>query len=171
MWLQVQEDIIAEARSLGLDPMGGLHAIEHAAIALLPLFAMCDRNDIGGLSTLAHDQTQSATIFIHDAYPGGVGVSEAAYRALEDLLAATLEAVQACPCETGCPCCIHSPKCSNFNRPLDKEGAIFILHHLLEREYIPRKRDGRRSILANPNLRRLAAGLGRGRKGQVSWGE
>ncbi|MFY9372248.1 MAG: DEAD/DEAH box helicase [bacterium] len=171
MWLQVQEDIIAEARSLGLDPMGGLHAIEHAAIALLPLFAMCDRNDIGGLSTLAHDQTQSATIFIHDAYPGGVGFSEAAYRALEDLLAATLEAVQACPCETGCPCCIHSPKCSNFNRPLDKEGAIFILHRLLEREYIPRKRDGRRSILANPNLRRLAAGLGRGRKGQVSWGE
>ena len=131
MWFIPSPELVAKIQAVGLDLMGGLHAVEHAAIALLPLFAMCDRNDVGGLSTTLHTQTGRPTIFIHDAYQGGVGFAEKGYERAEELLAATLEAVASCPCENGCPNCIYSPKCSNFNRPLDKEAAIMLLYGLL----------------------------------------
>lgn len=137
MWLAVNEDVEAKVKASGRNLMGGIHAIEHAAIGLLPLFVMCDRGDIGGLSVLIHPQTGRPTVFIHDAYNGGVGFSEKAYREIERLLLTTLEAVQECECDSGCPGCIYSPKCSNFNQPLDKEAAIMLLHCLLGREYTP----------------------------------
>lgn len=111
--------------------MGSLHAIEHGAIGLLPLIAMCDRNDVGGLSTNIHRATQKPTVFIHDGYPGGVGFSQQAYNKLEQLFKHTFQAISGCQCEDGCLNCIHSPKCSNFNQPLDKEGAVFLLKELL----------------------------------------
>ena len=105
--------------------------MEHAAIGLLPLFALCDRNDIGGLSTPLHPDTDKPQVFIHDGHPGGVGISEHGYEVIEDLWSATLEAVATCPCRSGCPSCIHSPKCGNNNHPLDKEVATLLLRDIL----------------------------------------
>jgi DEAD/DEAH box helicase domain-containing protein len=113
-----------------LDLAGGIHAVEHAAIGLLPLFSMCDRWDIGGVSYPHHPETGQATIFIYDGYPGGVGVTEKGFALLDGLLARTLEVIESCPCETGCPSCIQSPKCGNLNEPLDKRAALHLLRGL-----------------------------------------
>ncbi len=110
---------------------GALHAAEHAMIAMLPLSAVCDRWDVGGLSTPWHPDTGEATIFVYEAYPGGAGISPVAFTAGRDLLAATVEAIRRCPCRAGCPSCVQSPKCGNFNEPLSKKGAIALLDTLL----------------------------------------
>jgi DEAD/DEAH box helicase domain-containing protein len=113
--------------ALGLDEYalaGGLHALEHAAIAMLPLFAMCDRWDIGGMSTAFHPDTGHATVFIYDAYPGGVGIAASGYELASLHLKSAREMVRGCPCQEGCPSCIHSPKCGSGNEPLDKQAAI-----------------------------------------------
>jgi DEAD/DEAH box helicase domain-containing protein len=131
MWWDIPPDVIETVRRQKLDFLGGIHAVEHAAIAILPLFAMCDRWDLGGLSTPAHSDTQRPQIFIYDGYPGGVGIAEKGYELLTELWQATLQMVRECPCEAGCPSCIQSPKCGNNNEPLDKEAAILILQGLL----------------------------------------
>jgi DEAD/DEAH box helicase domain-containing protein len=110
---------------------GALHAGEHGMIGLLPLFAMCDRADIGGLSTPVHRQTALPTIFVYDGYPGGVGISRRGYDAFESLARDTLGVISRCPCERGCPACIQSPKCGNWNEPLSKEGGVSLLRYLL----------------------------------------
>jgi DEAD/DEAH box helicase domain-containing protein len=110
---------------------GSLHAAEHALIALLPLYAMCDRWDIGGLSTPWHWQTDAASIFVYDGYPGGIGLSRRGYDAFESLAADAATLVAACPCESGCPSCVQSPKCGNLNEPLHKAGAVALLQALL----------------------------------------
>jgi len=130
LWFGVPEEIIEEFQRRGLDLAGGLHALEHAAIGLLPLFAMCDRNDIGGLSTVTHPDTGQAQVFIYDAFPGGVGISEKGFEILPELWRATLQLLQECPCQEGCPSCVHSPKCGNNNEPLDKQAAKVILQLL-----------------------------------------
>ncbi|OFW59421.1 MAG: hypothetical protein A2W01_08995 [Candidatus Solincola sediminis] len=125
--------------ALGLDEYalaGGLHALEHAAIAILPLFAMCDRWDIGGMSTAFHPDTGSAAIFIYDAYPGGVGIAAQGFELAAVHLRATREMMSACPCTEGCPSCIHSPKCGNGNEPLNKAAAITLLR-LIEDDLLP----------------------------------
>ncbi len=133
LWFDVPLEIAGEVAHRGLDFHGGLHAIEHAAIGLLPLFAMCDRMDIGGLSTPNHPDTGQPQIFIYDAFPGGIGIAEKGFELLPELWKATLAAIQECPCQGGCPSCIQSPKCGNNNEPLDKEAAVFILKTLLSR--------------------------------------
>ncbi len=110
---------------------GALHAAEHAAIGLLPLFAMCDRWDIGGVSTPWHPDTGDASIFIYDGYPGGAGISERGYHTAQALFRATRDTVLACPCATGCPSCVQSPKCGNGNEPLDKGGSVSLLRAVL----------------------------------------
>jgi DEAD/DEAH box helicase domain-containing protein len=131
LWWEVPPGILSRVQGRRLDVAGGLHAVEHAAIGLLPLFAMCDRWDIGGLSTPHHPDTGTALVFLYDAYPGGVGIAEKGFDLLEDLWRTTHEAVRDCPCEDGCPSCIQSPKCGNNNEPLDKQAAILILAVLL----------------------------------------
>jgi DEAD/DEAH box helicase domain-containing protein len=110
---------------------GALHAGEHGLIGLLPLFAMCDRADIGGLSTPAHRQNRLPTVFVYDGYPGGVGISRRGYDEFESLVRDTLGVITRCPCEKGCPACIQSPKCGNWNEPLSKGGAVSFLRYLL----------------------------------------
>jgi DEAD/DEAH box helicase domain-containing protein len=109
---------------------GGLHAVEHATVGLLPLFAMCDRLDVGGLSTPHHPDTGQAQVFIYDAYPGGVGIAEQGFALLPELLRATLRTVERCPCEDGCPSCVQSPHCGRNNELLDKAAATLILRGL-----------------------------------------
>ena len=119
----------------GLDDMpkllGSLHAAEHTLIALLPLWAMCDRWDIGGLSTNLHYQTGRPTIFVYDGHSGGVGITERGFERFEDWVEDTTRLLQRCPCKAGCPSCVQSPKCGNLNEPLDKAGARTLLERML----------------------------------------
>jgi DEAD/DEAH box helicase domain-containing protein len=111
--------------------LGSLHAAEHALIALLPLWAMCDRWDIGGLSTNLHFQTGRPTIFVYDGHAGGVGINERGFEVFEGWTADTARLLEGCPCDHGCPSCVQSPKCGNLNEPLDKAGALTLLHRML----------------------------------------
>jgi len=131
-WFDLPQKAIDRVAGAGLDFHGGLHACEHAAIGILPLFALCDRNDIGGVSTPFHPDTGKAEIFIYDAYPGGIGIAEKGFEIVEKLWQATLKLIKECPCRHGCPSCIQSPKCGNNNQPLDKKAAVILLEELLE---------------------------------------
>jgi DEAD/DEAH box helicase domain-containing protein len=130
----------AQLRTSGVaagDLPGSAHAAEHASIGLLPLFATCDRWDIGGVSTALHPDTGRLSVFVHDGHPGGAGFAERAFRTAPRWLAATRDAIRACACETGCPSCVQSPKCGNQNNPLDKDGAVALLSVLLEHAPAP----------------------------------
>ena len=131
VWWTIPDNVYPAAGVNHLDVPGTLHAAEHGAIAMLPLFAICDRWDIGGLSTPFHPETGTGTIFIYEAYPGGAGISAIAFEKGADHLAATREMVDGCLCDGGCPSCVQSPKCGNFNEPLSKEGAIRFLQTAL----------------------------------------
>jgi len=137
LWFDLPDGAVEKVAGAGCDFAGGLHAVEHAAIAMLPLFALCDRNDIGGVSTPFHTDTGKAQIFIYDAYPGGIGISAKGFEIMEQLWAATLEAIEECPCQDGCPSCIQSPKCGNNNEPLDKKAAVILLRGLLSVKWPP----------------------------------
>ena len=122
------------ARPSFVEFLGALHAAEHAFIGILPLFAMCDRVDIGGLSVAMHRQTRLPTVFVYDGYPGGVGISERGYDAFEEVTRDTLGVLIRCPCKGGCPACVQSPKCGNWNEPLSKGAAVEVLRYLLGQE-------------------------------------
>ncbi|MDP9608984.1 DEAD/DEAH box helicase domain-containing protein [Streptomyces demainii] len=131
VWWTVTEDQLEEARVHPQALGGALHAAEHASIGILPLFATCDRWDIGGVSIPLHPDTLLPTVFVYDGHPGGAGFAERAFHTAARWLAATREAIAACECEAGCPSCIQSPKCGNGNDPLDKKAAIRLLTTLL----------------------------------------
>ena len=129
LWYELDELIAAERFPPEL-LLGSLHALEHGQIAVLPLIAMCDRWDIGGLSTNAHPQTGGPTIFIYDGHPGGVGITKRGYDEFERLVADARRLIGECPCRSGCPSCVQSPKCGNLNEPLSKRGALELLARL-----------------------------------------
>jgi DEAD/DEAH box helicase domain-containing protein len=133
MWYELEAEQLAEMVSIE-KLLGTLHAAEHAQIAVLPLLAMCDRWDIGGLSTNLHPQTQGPTIFIYDGHPGGVGITRTAFARFEELCHDAHRLIGECPCTNpgGCPSCVQSPKCGNLNEPLSKAGARMMLEALLE---------------------------------------
>ncbi|MGD0217822.1 MAG: DEAD/DEAH box helicase [Desulfobaccales bacterium] len=141
MWLEIPDAVKDAIYAGGGHFMGGIHALEHVLISMFPLFALADRYDIGGISHPAHPQVGRAAIFIYDGYPGGVGLSVRAFEILEELLRRAREVTAACPCEDGCPSCIHSPKCGSGNKPLDKEAAVSIAAMLLGLEEPGREDD------------------------------
>ncbi len=126
-WYTVPLARTVEAGISASELLGAVHAAEHGLIGLLPLFAICDRWDVGGLSMAGHPQTEAPTIFVYDAYPGGAGIAEMAFAARERHISATLDLIRACRCDSGCPSCVQSPKCGNWNEYLDKDAAIRLL--------------------------------------------
>ena len=130
-WYTVPVEVAVRAGLDGVSVLSAAHAAEHALIGMLPLFAICDRWDVGGVSMAVHPATGEPTIFIYDGYPGGAGISERGFVQGERLLGATLEAIRACPCRDGCPSCVQSPKCGNGNEPLDKHRAADLLERIL----------------------------------------
>ncbi len=131
LWFELEAQELTETVPLEV-LLGALHATEHAQIAVLPLIAMCDRWDIGGLSTNYHPQTGNATIFIYDGHPGGIGITRTAFARFEELCGDAHRLIAECPCASGCPSCVQSPKCGNLNEPLSKAGAQALLARLLE---------------------------------------
>lgn len=131
IWWEVEEYLIEEIRELGYDTAGSLHALEHAMIAALPLYALCDRSDIGGVSYELNPEMQAPAIFIYDGHEGGIGLTERGYGVVEPWLRSTLMMLEGCPCEISCPACTQDPHCGNNNEPLDKRGAILILKRWL----------------------------------------
>jgi len=137
LYYAVPEDVEREMRKLATAAgrgdagfNGGIHAAEHGSISLMPLDLLCDRGDIGGVSTPYHPHTGQSTVFIYDGYPGGVGLTREAYRTADGLLARTARMIAACDCADGCPACVQSPHCGNANAPLSKPEAVTLLNAL-----------------------------------------
>jgi DEAD/DEAH box helicase domain-containing protein len=131
-WYVFTDEVLDAANITARSAPGTLHAAEHTAISILPRFAICDRWDVGGLSITFHPQLGVPVFFIYDGYPGGAGIAPIGYAAATEHLAAALEVLETCPCSTGCPSCVQSPKCGNFNDPLDKPGATALLRTALD---------------------------------------
>ena len=137
LWLLPDADSLAAAEDDGGEAAGALHAIEHVLISLLPLFAACDPHDVGGISSPAHPDFGGPVVCLYDGYPGGVGLAEAAYDRVRELLQAAAETVANCACEAGCPACVQQATCGSMNRPLDKGGALRLLRDWLRQREEP----------------------------------
>ena len=134
LWFEVPAQLEQALQQQQAHFMGGIHAVEHAVIGVMPLMVLCDRNDIGGISYPFHPQLNGPAIFIYDGYPGGVGLCAEAFSRLVSLLRTALQVIRDCDCEAGCPSCVHSPKCGSGNRPIDKAAAQLVLEGLLSGE-------------------------------------
>ncbi|MDZ7665492.1 MAG: DEAD/DEAH box helicase [Desulfotignum sp.] len=131
LWIQIPDQVRDRIESHRMHFMGGIHAMEHAAIGIMPLLVMTDRNDLGGISIPFHDQVGTAAVFVYDAVPGGLGLCRQAFECADRFLLTTLETIVSCGCDTGCPACVHSPKCGSGNRPIDKHAARQILEQMI----------------------------------------
>ncbi len=131
MWLCIPHEIESLIHTKRMHFMGGIHALEHATIGVLPLLVLTDRGDLGGISTTFHPQVKGPAVFVYDGIPGGVGLCRQAFSRSEELFKLVLKAIKDCPCKYGCPSCVHSPKCGSGNRPIDKDAAIVVLEALL----------------------------------------
>lgn len=129
VWIKINAKLLED-----VDPGGSLHAIEHTMIATLPLFALCDRSDLGGVSYPYNPELASPAIFVYDGHEGGVGLTERGYEVMEGWLATTMRLIRECPCESGCPSCVQDPRCGNLNTPLDKDGALRVMERWMERK-------------------------------------
>ncbi|WP_457572639.1 DEAD/DEAH box helicase [Desulfovulcanus sp.] len=132
IWLAIPKDIQDKVEKKFLHFMGGIHALEHILIGIMPLLVLTDRNDLGGISIPMHTQVRGPAVFVYDGVPGGLGLTAQAFVRARELLGRAKEVIKACDCENGCPKCVHSPKCGSGNRPLDKEAASLILDMILE---------------------------------------
>ncbi|HEV7524051.1 MAG TPA: Zn-binding domain-containing protein, partial [Acidimicrobiia bacterium] len=126
-WYTVPVEVVLAAGLDTVSVLSAAHAAEHSLIGMLPLFAICDRWDVGGVSMAMHPQTGQPTIFVYDGYPGGAGIADLAFEAADRHARATLDLIAACSCDDGCPSCVQSPKCGNWNEYLDKRAAVALL--------------------------------------------
>ena len=147
LWLEIPEKVQKRIEGEQYHFMGGIHALEHGMISIFPLLVLCDRNDIGGIAHPFHEQLSKAAVFIYDGYPGGVGLARKAFEKIGELLQLTQKAIGDCPCEIGCPSCVHSPKCGSGNRPIDKPAALKILAALLQNKTASDERGQQMHIL------------------------
>ncbi len=131
LWFGIPDAVKCDLEGRGFDLGGSLHALEHAAIACMPLFALCEKMDIGGLSYTRHHRLDGPGIFIYDGYEGGIGLTRHVFGMAGTWLTASLRVIEECPCERGCPSCVQDPQCGSGNEPLDKEGAIHLLSSIL----------------------------------------
>jgi len=131
LWLEIPDRLQKKIEKGQYHFMGGIHALEHGLIGIFPLLVLCDRNDVGGIACPFHEQLPGAGVFIYDGYQGGIGLSSKAYEKIEELLILARQTISACPCDLGCPSCVHSPKCGSGNRPMDKTAALLIIDDLL----------------------------------------
>jgi DEAD/DEAH box helicase domain-containing protein len=131
------DEIPGAIQATGRHVMGGIHAVEHAALSLFPLFALCDRHDVAGISYVRHPQVGLPAIFFYDQHAGGVGLAPSVFERIETLLETTLELIRDCPCQEGCPACVHSPRCGSGNRPIDKEASVRVLELLAGHDALP----------------------------------
>ena len=165
VWWTLSEEAADALAGAGVDLGGAAHAAEHASIGLLPLFATCDRWDIGGVSAARHPATGKLTVFVYDGHDGGAGFAERGFGAAADWLRATRQAIAGCDCEAGCPSCVQSPKCGNGNHPLSKRGAVALLDALLDQRELRPAPSGLPADLARaqdrPQKRRRAPPGGR----------
>ena len=148
-WVEIPLAVLEAAEKRQMHFMGGIHAMEHALIGLSPLFVLCDRNDLGGISITYHVQVQNAAVFVYDAFPGGIGLCRTAFEKAPDLIKTVFSTISGCECEAGCPVCVHSPKCGSGNRPIDKDAALFVLKGIMGDEDDP-TRTGFPSVSAGP---------------------
>ena len=146
IWIEIPSTIQTRLEREQYHFMGGIHALEHGAISIFPLLVLCDRNDVGGIAHPFHEQLSGPAVFIYDGYPGGVGLARKAFEKIDELLHLTWKTINDCPCELGCPSCIHSPKCGSGNRPIDKQAALEILGDLLSGKIIPVTRGKKETI-------------------------
>jgi DEAD/DEAH box helicase domain-containing protein len=156
-WLELAPEIEAALQADGRHFMGGIHGLEHAALALFPLFALCDRFDVAGISIPRHPQVRGPAIFLYDGVPGGLGITRSLLPRMEELLEATGQIVASCDCEDGCPSCVHSPRCGSGNRPLDKAATARTVDLILGREELPQLARPREPLPAAPLEARPAA--------------
>ncbi len=140
LWIEIPDRVRQQIETDMGHFMGGIHALEHAAIGMMPLLVMTDRNDLGGISIPYHPQVEKPVVFIYDGAPGGLGLTRQAFDNAGTLLERTYEAIRDCPCDTGCPACVHSPKCGSGNRPIDKGAAKDILEMILNTDSGPAPR-------------------------------
>jgi DEAD/DEAH box helicase domain-containing protein len=152
IWVEIPRSMIDELLLRERHAMGSIHAVEHAMLSLIPLFAMCDRNDVGGISFESNPQVGGGAIFLYDGYPGGAGLTWRAFEVLRTLLDKTLSLISECPCELGCPSCIHSPKCGSGNHPLDKRGAVDLLKWLLADTFQPSEKSAIYELNRGPGI-------------------
>lgn len=138
-WLTIDKSLQSSIEKKMMHFMGGIHALEHCLIGVMPMIILTDRNDLGGISTPVHAQLQKGAVFVYDGIPGGVGLSRQAFNLVDKLLAKAMSVLSSCGCENGCPACVHSPKCGSGNRPLDKEAAMHMLWAISGREPAPVK--------------------------------
>ncbi|XPV78005.1 MAG: DEAD/DEAH box helicase [Desulfovibrio sp.] len=139
IWFEIPEQLRHRCEEEFYHFMGGIHAFEHAAIGMLPLLVMTDRNDLGGISTPVHQQVGGPAVFVYDGLPGGAGLVRQAYDNVQELLEKTSLAISDCECDLGCPSCVHSPKCGSGNRPIDKTAADYIVKSLISGRVKPDK--------------------------------
>ncbi len=155
IWIEIPQTIIREIEQEKLHFMGGLHALEHLLISVFPVLILCDRNDIGGISCPQHEQVAGAAIFIYDGNPGGSGLSDQAYSLIIRMCETALSILKSCPCENGCPACVHSPKCGSGNRPIDKYACLVLLTRIMEsKRFFSEKSLSDRSISDTAGRRR-----------------
>ena len=132
-WIQLPGAAKAEVARRGLYWIGGLHAACHVLVECIRLFVPSDRQDVDTAhSSPFEGRPKPLMLVFFDAVGGGSGVAEAVFPRLKALVKAAYSLVEHCPCVQGCPRCICSSHCSEYNERLDKAACLIILRWAMQ---------------------------------------